>query len=84
MNSRNKELLEKAKKGSILSVGEFILEMRLSHQFSQSELARALGVSQSNLSKIENNLAEIRIETWFNFCRFVEIPFETYEFFLSI
>lgn len=64
---------------------------RLSHKFgnvvsaarkeiglTQYELCKQMGLSQSNLSKIESNLLKPPADVWIDFCEMFEIPFDSY------
>jgi ribosome-binding protein aMBF1 (putative translation factor) len=44
-------------------IGALILEARLEKGLTQEELARKVGTTKSYISKIENNLKEVRIST---------------------
>lgn len=46
-------------------IGEIIKRARERQQITQEDLAEHLGINKSNISKIENNLTSIRMETFF-------------------
>jgi HTH-type transcriptional regulator/antitoxin HipB len=46
-------------------IGEIIKQIREKQNLTQDELAQLLKVNKSNISKIENNLKSIRMETFF-------------------
>jgi transcriptional regulator with XRE-family HTH domain len=69
--------------GEITSPGELVKRARLEMDLSQKELARILKVSQSFLSKVENDRLEINVKEWFRFCELTEIPFEIYTYFVK-
>jgi transcriptional regulator with XRE-family HTH domain len=56
INPRN---LNPAAQGIVMSPGEMIRELRDAKGWSQMDLARATGISQTNISAIENGRIEI-------------------------
>lgn len=46
-------------------IGEIIKQARERQVITQEDLAEQLGINKSNISKIENNLTSIRMETFF-------------------
>ena len=44
-------------------LGELIHEARIEHGLTQEELAEKCGTSKGNISRIENNIKDIRIST---------------------
>jgi HTH-type transcriptional regulator/antitoxin HipB len=50
-------------------IGEIIRQIREKQDLTQDELAQLLNVNKSNISKIENNLKSIRMETFFRVLR---------------
>ncbi len=46
-------------------IGEIIKQIREKQNLTQEELAQMLNVNKSNISKIENNLKSIRMDTFF-------------------
>lgn len=46
-------------------IGEIIKQIREKQNLTQEELAQLLDVNKSNISKIENNLKSIRMDTFF-------------------
>ena|ERR1700676_196274 len=46
-------------------IGEIIKQIREKQNLTQDELAQILNVNKSNISKIENNLKSIRMDTFF-------------------
>ncbi len=61
--SRKRESYETAFKEEL--VGEIIKPIREKQNLTQEDLAHLLHVNKSNISKIENNLKSIRMETFF-------------------
>lgn len=59
--------VENKKTGNILKAGRKLLG------FNQIELASTLGVSQSNISKLENGLLAPTLQEWVNFCDLLSI-----------
>lgn len=46
-------------------IGEIIKQIREKQKLTQEDLAQILQVNKSNISKIENNLKSIRMDTFF-------------------
>ena|SRR5215831_11527092 len=46
-------------------IGEIIKQIREKQNLTQDELAQSLNINKSNISKIENNLKSIRMDTFF-------------------
>ena len=46
-------------------IGEIIKQIREKQNLTQDDLAQLLNVNKSNISKIENNLKSIRMDTFF-------------------
>ncbi len=46
-------------------IGEIIKQIREKQKLTQDELAQLLNVNKSNISKVENNLKSIRMDTFF-------------------
>src|SRR5215831_14719481 len=46
-------------------IGEIIKQIREKQNLTQDELAQLLNINKSNISKIENNLKSIRMDTFF-------------------
>jgi Uncharacterized protein conserved in bacteria len=46
-------------------IGELIRQIREKQNLTQDQLAALLNINKSNISKIENNLKSIRMETFF-------------------
>jgi HTH-type transcriptional regulator / antitoxin HipB len=46
-------------------IGELIKQIREKQNLTQDELAALMNINKSNISKIENNLKSIRMETFF-------------------
>ena|ERR1700761_1702180 len=46
-------------------IGEIIKQIREKQNLTQDQLAQILNVNKSNISKIENNLKSIRMDTFF-------------------
>lgn len=61
------------------SIGLLMKAARKFKKFNQSEVAQAIGCSQSALSKMEHNLLIPNAHQWFLFARFTAIPPETIE-----
>lgn len=61
------------------SIGLLMKAARKFKKFNQSEVAQAIGCSQSALSKMEHNLLVPNAPQWFLFSRFTAIPPETIE-----
>jgi transcriptional regulator with XRE-family HTH domain len=45
-------------------IGALLYEARLEKRLTQEELAEKAGTTKSYISKIENNVREVRISTW--------------------
>ena len=58
-----REVYESAFKEEL--VGEIIKQIREKQNLTQDQLAQILNVNKSNISKIENNLKSIRMDTFF-------------------
>lgn len=63
----------------ISSIGPLMKAARKFKKFNQSDVANAIGCSQSALSKMEHNLLVPSAPQWFLFARFTSIPPETIE-----
>lgn len=61
------------------SIGPLMKAARKFKKFNQSDVANAIGCSQSALSKMEHNLLIPNAPQWFLFSRFTSIPPETIE-----
>lgn len=61
------------------SIGPLMKAARKFRKFNQSDVASAIGCSQSALSKMEHNLLVPSAPQWFLFSRFTSIPPETIE-----
>jgi transcriptional regulator with XRE-family HTH domain len=61
------------------SIGPIMKAARKFKKLNQSEVAKAIGCSQSALSKMEHNLLVPSAPQWFLFSRFTSIPPETLE-----
>lgn len=61
------------------SIGPLMKAARKFKKFNQSDVAQAIGCSQSALSKMEHNLLIPNAPQWFLFARFTAIPPETIE-----
>jgi transcriptional regulator with XRE-family HTH domain len=61
------------------SIGLLMKAARKFKKFNQSDVAQAIGCSQSALSKMEHNLLIPDAPQWFLFSRFTSIPPETIE-----
>jgi transcriptional regulator with XRE-family HTH domain len=61
------------------SIGSLMKAARKFKKYNQSEVAQAIGCSQSALSKMEHNLLVPNAPQWFLFSRFTAIPPETIE-----
>jgi transcriptional regulator with XRE-family HTH domain len=61
------------------SIGLLMKAARKFKKFNQSDVAQAIGCSQSALSKMEHNLLIPSAPQWFLFARFTAIPPETIE-----
>ena len=59
----NEDALESEFKEEL--IGKIIKQARERKQVTQEGLAEQLGINKSNISKIENNLSSIRMETFF-------------------
>lgn len=64
---------------SHLTIGPLMKAARKFKKFNQSDVAEAIGCSQSALSKMEHNLLTPNAPQWFLFSRFTAIPPETLE-----
>lgn len=62
-----------------LAIGPLMKAARKFKKFNQSDVAQAIGCSQSALSKMEHNLLVPSAPQWFLFARFTSIPPETIE-----
>jgi transcriptional regulator with XRE-family HTH domain len=62
-----------------VSIGPLMKAARKFRKFNQSDVAHAIGCSQSALSKMEHNLLVPSAPQWFLFARFTAIPPETLE-----
>lgn len=62
-----------------LDIGPLMKAARKFKKFNQSDVANAIGCSQSALSKMEHNLLIPNAPQWFLFSRFTSIPPETIE-----
>ena len=56
------------------NIGENLKLIRINKGISSSDLESLCGVSQANISKIENNLISPSIDTLFKICTALEIP----------
>jgi transcriptional regulator with XRE-family HTH domain len=63
----------------ISSIGLLMKAARRFKKFNQSEVAEAIGCSQSALSKMEHNILTPSAPQWFLFSRFTSIPPESIE-----
>jgi transcriptional regulator with XRE-family HTH domain len=63
----------------LVSIGPLMKAARKFKKFNQSDVASAIGCSQSALSKMEHNLLVPSAPQWFLFARFTSIPPETIE-----
>lgn len=54
-------------------LGAVIRAIRVEEGIRQAELAKVLGVSQSSLSKIESDRAEMTATQWWRFCAWAGI-----------
>ncbi len=63
----------------VYSIGPLMKAARKFKKFNQADVARAIGCSQSALSKMEHNLLVPSAPQWFLFARFTSIPPETLE-----
>lgn len=61
------------------TIGPLMKAARKFKKFNQSDVANAIGCSQSALSKMEHNLLVPNAPQWFLFARFTAIPPETIE-----
>lgn len=61
------------------SIGPLMKAARKFKKYNQADVARAIGCSQSALSKMEHNLLIPSAPQWFLFARFTSIPPETLE-----
>ena len=61
------------------TIGPLMKAARKFKKFNQSDVAQAIGCSQSALSKMEHNLLIPNAPQWFLFSRFTAIPPETIE-----
>ncbi len=59
MNIKNKKSLNEAAENIVIPPGELIHELRKLKGWSQLDLARETGISQTNISAIENGRIEI-------------------------
>ena len=59
MNIKNKKNLNAAAASIEMSPGEMIRELRTLKGWSQTDLAKATGISQTNISALENERIEI-------------------------
>ncbi len=64
---------------NLTSIGPIMKAARKFRKLNQSEVAHAIGCSQSALSKMEHNLLVPSAPQWFRFSRFTSIPPETLE-----
>jgi transcriptional regulator with XRE-family HTH domain len=62
-----------------LTIGPLMKAARKYKKLNQSDVAEAIGCSQSALSKMEHNLLTPNAPQWFLFSRFTSIPPETLE-----
>jgi transcriptional regulator with XRE-family HTH domain len=62
-----------------LTIGPLMKAARKFKKLNQSDVAEAIGCSQSALSKMEHNLLTPNAPQWFLFSRFTSIPPETLE-----
>lgn len=62
-----------------MTLGPLMKAARKFKKFNQSDVAQAIGCSQSALSKMEHNLLVPSAPQWFLFSRFTSIPPETIE-----
>lgn len=62
-----------------LSIGPLMKAARKFKKFNQSDVAHAIGCSQSALSKMEHNILIPNAPQWFLFSRFTDIPPEAIE-----
>lgn len=62
-----------------LAIGPLMKAARKFKKYNQSDVAHAIGCSQSALSKMEHNLLIPNAPQWFLFSRFTAIPPETIE-----
>lgn len=63
----------------LLTIGPLMKAARKFKKYNQSDVAQAIGCSQSALSKMEHNLLVPSAPQWFLFSRFTAIPPETIE-----
>ena len=63
----------------VYSIGPLMKAARKFKKFNQADVAKAIGCSQSALSKMEHNLLVPSAPQWFLFARFTSIPPETIE-----
>lgn len=53
---------------------QLIREARLANDITQVNLAKRLGISQPQLSKIESEIAEPTLPVWLVFCHLFSVP----------
>jgi transcriptional regulator with XRE-family HTH domain len=58
---------------STQDIARFMRRIRLEKELPQKQIAFALGVSQSTLSKMERGILEPSAIQWMNFCLFVNV-----------
>lgn len=63
----------------VYSIGPLMKAARKFKKYNQADVAKAIGCSQSALSKMEHNLLVPSAPQWFLFARFTSIPPETLE-----
>jgi ribosome-binding protein aMBF1 (putative translation factor) len=66
-------------KKALIQQGRFIRKSRRANGLSQADLAKALKISQSKISKIEAGRVPINIQEWFYFCRKLKLPVNKYQ-----
>ena len=65
-----------AVKTPLMNIGNRIQKIRTLKGFSQASVAHILGISQRQLSRIENNQSDIKFSTLDNICAALEIKLE--------
>lgn len=65
-----------AVKAPLMNIGNQIQKIRTLKGFSQASVAHILGISQRQLSRIENNQSDIKFSVLDNICAALEIKME--------
>lgn len=65
--------IEKQYSEQVLQIAKIMRTTRKTKGFTQSEIAKSIGVSQGTLSKIEQGALVVSAPIWFKYCGIVKI-----------